>query len=137
VIREVRFKVGFDMATEYDVVGENWQTTRVKVRIGAHTCNSSGEYMPAVMQTIGTVMVETWGRPHTFPSPEIVAHFRASYGIPLVGARWSPTWGVEYDGPAPSAPIKVHPWRDGTEWTWLSAEWHAKCEAERAAREAA
>jgi hypothetical protein len=142
-IREVRFKVGFNMTTEYDVVLEDWRVIRVAVRVGAHTLiNGRGNDETAdgmstwVLPTIGTVMHEAngTGASHRFPDPAIVEHFRTSYGIPLVGARWSDSWAIEYNGASPPPPVKCYPYADGKNWTWLDANWWAKLESERAER---
>jgi hypothetical protein len=136
-IRDVRFRVGFDMSSEYDVTFDDWRTIRVKVRIGAHTCNTRSDYIDAVKGTIGTVMLDDRAATRSFPPAIVVEHFAREYGIPLVGARWGATWAVEYDGDPPAAPVAAWPWRDGTEYTWVHPIYLAKCEVDRAARRGA
>ncbi len=124
----MHFKVGYDMETEYqDDSGIHYH-----VRVGMHEMNTREDLHDSVRNTIGTVRVgwnpnrgERGGEydHHVFPSQEVVDHFSASLGIPLVPMRYTPDYQVEYRDNRPSAPIKIY------RSTWINPEWEAKCKA--------
>ena len=121
---QVDFKLSFDLSHEYNVVLDDGTRGRVKVRVGMHRSITREDYQDTVKAEIGTVRWDTSEHFHAFPPVELVQHFEEAFGIPLVGARFTDTFEVEYDGAAPPAPRLV--WSDST---WMNPAWEARCTA--------
>jgi len=126
---KLRFKCGYDLETEYVVEGGAYDGMPILVRVGMHEQNTRGDYQPTIRKLIGTVRRGYWfGQEedekgyHEYPPAEVIALVASEWSIPLVPARWTDEWEVEYMGKAPSAPIPV--W-GGT--TWMCPEWEEHC----------
>jgi len=125
-----RFIVSYDLQAEYEEIGTG---RRYLVRHGCHHGNTRDDYLPTVKAEVGTVRCRSWGKledaVHDFPPRDVVEYFSHADGVlvPLVGARFSADWQIEYDGPVPET---VEVWGGST--TMLRA-WEEHCARQTAA----
>lgn len=99
------FVLGTRRETVYTVNGERWRAVTGEFAIGG---GGPGSYL---FPWIGTVHHDC-GKADIFPPEEVVHAVSRAEGVLLVGARFRHTGPdtsvVEYNGPAPEAPLHVH-----------------------------
>ena len=83
-MNEPKFKVGYDMESEYEYQGKTY-----RIRVGAHRINTSADYFGSVVKCVGTVRHNDSRDFHSLPSQEVVDIFSKMNEVHLVGMKWS------------------------------------------------
>lgn len=102
-----QFKVAYDLECEYvdRLTGRTY-----RVRHGCHHGNTREDYLPTIKALIGTVRNDGYGTDesaHEFPPEDVIEAFRQQNGMPIVGARFTSDWQVEYSNGRKPAVVEV------------------------------